>query len=439
MGSSLPVVFRSTAVEGDSKSETQDQFSDSDSGNVPIEAEVITVEADLDGEEATREIAKAVSARHAIARRYVKWLRRRRPDASPAQIIQILERHYGSAVTAAGTAMTVGAIAADVGIAMIPVAGPAAAGAKSVTAHTGKAAFKAAAKNVGVTAAKAGVSTYLPAGDKQLQFEITAIFGLGLAEIHGMHLDKEQAQALILGLTNERVSQEQIATMAADVATAASGGEVVVHQDSAPDRSNWASTLAGSLPAGGAQSLVRTMQTGQLDPIRDNLSSKQQNAVDYGVAAVAGGIARFVFGRDVILSSRIAFPEPPEEFPEHLALTAKVRSDDDESDDSEAFAALQEAAKATGSWITSTAGTVGSGVATGARVAGSGVAAAAGTVSSPFRSVDIDGDGIPDEARALTAVKGVGGAISGAAGAVGGSLRDRFKSKKRSNEEDAAT
>ncbi|HEY5474204.1 MAG TPA: hypothetical protein VIK32_13565, partial [Candidatus Limnocylindrales bacterium] len=44
-----------------------------------------------------------------------------------------------------------------------------------------------------------------------------------------------------------------------------------------------------------------------------------------------------------------------------------------------------------------------------------------------FRSVDLDGDGIPDRPRALTAVadagSAIGGAAAGAAGAVGNLLR----------------
>src|SRR6185295_3230814 len=93
-----------------------------------------------------------------------------------------------------------------------------------------------------------------------------------------------------------------------------------------------------------------------------------------------------------------------------------------------ALAALEDAATATGNWIADTASTVGGGVATSAVAVGTGVATAAGTVTRPFRSVDIDGDGIPDEPQALTAVKGVGGAI---AGAVGGSVAGLFKPKKR--------
>jgi len=42
-----------------------------------------------------------------------------------------------------------------------------------------------------------------------LQFEITAVFGLAIADIHGLELDKEQAQALLLSLTEERVSHSR--------------------------------------------------------------------------------------------------------------------------------------------------------------------------------------------------------------------------------------
>lgn len=95
-----------------------------------------------------------------------------------------------------------------------------------------------------------------------------------------------------------------------------------------------------------------------------------------------------------------------------------------------AVAALEAATEATGSWIASTSGTVGGGVATGAAAVSAGVASAAGTATRSFRSVDIDGDGIPDEPRALTKVKGIGGAIAGTAGSMGGSVTGFFKSKK---------
>lgn len=73
----------------------------------------------------------------------------------------------------------------------------------------------------------------------------------------------------------------------------------------------------------------------------------------------------------------------------------------------------------------------GIGVSKGAATVGSGVASAAATVARPFRSVDVDGDGIPDEPQALAAVKGLSGAIAGAADVAGGRVAGLFKSKRR--------
>ncbi|MCX6499366.1 MAG: hypothetical protein NTU93_11290 [Arthrobacter sp.] len=415
------------------------------------DSETVTLEAQLVDDEANRGIAKAVSARQSLARKYVMWVRRRHPDATPDEVIKMLERHYGTSISAAGAAIAAGTIAAEVGIALIPGAGVAAVGLKTagrqaakktvteVAKKTAKEAAKLAAKNMAMGAAKTGaqrVAALLPAGDEQLQFEITALFGLAVADIHGMDLDQDQAHALVYGLSNGRVSQNQIATMATDVAKVSSEGVVGVgHKIAAgsTDWSHWASTLADTLPSGAAQSLVRTIQTGQLDTVRENLSDKQQSAIKYGVGAVAGGVTRFVFGREVIDAARGAFPDAPEAFPAHLAVHEKAKSDADgrESEPNRALAAFEDAAKSTGSWISDTAGTVGGGVAMGAVTVGTGVASAAATVSRPFRSVDIDGDGIPDEPQAIAAVKGVGGAIAGAADAVGGKVTGMFKSKKR--------
>jgi hypothetical protein len=73
----------------------------------------------------------------------------------------------------------------------------------------------------------------------------------------------------------------------------------------------------------------------------------------------------------------------------------------------------------------------GAGVSSDAVAVGTGVTSAADVVTRPFRSVDLDGDGVPDEPQALTAVKSAGGAIAGAAGAVGDGVSGLLKPKKR--------
>jgi len=401
-----------------------------------LDPEDVTVEAELADKDAEREIDKAVRGRRGIARKYVKWVRRRHPDASPAEIIRMLEHHYVTAISVTGAAITVGSIAGEIGIAMIPVVGAAATGTKAVAKEAGKKAtkeaakataketMKVAAKSTALGAAKSGAqraAERLPAGDEQLQFEITALFALAVADIHGMDLDQEQAHALVYVLSNGRVSQKQIAAMASDLAQSSNPEIANVSQTSAggrKDLEHWANTLADSLPGGAAQSLVRGVQTGVLENIRGELDGRPQAAVDYGVGALVGGITRFVFGREVVDAAQSAFSDAPDTFPAYLDVPAKPEKAD--NDPNRALEALEDAAKA-----------VGAGVSTGAAAVGTGVASAADVVTRPFRSVDLDGDGVPDEPQALTAVKGVGGAIAGAAGAVGDGVSGLFKPKKR--------
>jgi hypothetical protein len=136
----------------------------------------------------------------------------------------------------------------------------------------------------------------VPLGEERVQFEITAIFQLALAEIHGMDLDQDQSKALVYGLSNERVSQEQISKMASDVAEADHaptelGAQFVAGKE---DWSHWAETLASQLPGSKATDLVGVVQRGQFDQMRGGLSKTQQSAVQYGVGAEAGGMTRFV-------------------------------------------------------------------------------------------------------------------------------------------------
>src|SRR5690242_219979 len=94
------------------------------------DVEQVTLEAELVDEDAEREIAKAVSGRHAIARRYLRWARRRNPDATPAEIIGTLERHYMTAISVAGGMATVSGIA----VSLIPGGGGATNGVKAAAA-----------------------------------------------------------------------------------------------------------------------------------------------------------------------------------------------------------------------------------------------------------------------------------------------------------------
>lgn len=341
--------------------------------------EQITLEAEIVDEDAEQEIADAVRGRQAIARKYVRWARRRHPDATPAEIIKGLERHYVTAVSVAGGLVTAGSLAVD----FLPGGGAATKGVK--------AGVRAAAIGLAKSAA---ASNLLPAADQQLQFEITAMFGLALADIHGMNYDHDQAKALVYGLSNSRVSQAQIASFAADLAKASPSSAVDLSRSGTTgrgDRSDWASTLAGSLPGEGAKSLVESIQSGRLEDLRGRLGKRGQ----ISLSAALSGASRFVFGREVVVAAQGAFPPAPDVFPDHLAVEVKEKSDQAD-EPNRALLALQGAAQTTAGWVGGAATAVGSGVTT-----------AVSTVSRPFRSGDVDADGVADRPPVVTAAKGV--------------------------------
>jgi hypothetical protein len=253
-------------------------------------------------------------------------------------------------------------------------------------------------------------------------FEITAMFGLALADIHGMTYDQDQAKALVYGLSNSRVSQAQITSFATDLAKASPSSAVDMGQriaDGRGDWSHWASTLAGSLPGDGAKSLMQSIQGGKLEDLRGRLGKRGQTAVELSVGGVLSSASRFVFGREVVVAAQGAFPPAPEAFPDHLFV--EVTENPDKGDEPDrAVLALESAAQTIAGWVGGAATAV-----------GSGVSEAASTVARSFRSVDLDGDGIPDEPQALTAAKGV---LDGAAH-LGTGLAGLMRPKKRGRDD----
>jgi hypothetical protein len=368
--------------------------------------EQITLEAELVDEDAERAIAAAVSGRQAMARRYVRWTRRQSPDATPAEIIKALERHYVIAIMLASGIVTVGGIAVD----LIPGGG----------------ATKVGLKTLAIGLAKTAATAKLPAAEEQLQFEITAMFGLALADIHGMTYDHDQAKALVYGLSNSRVSQAQITAFAINLAKAPSSAVEMGQRvaDGRGDWSHWASTLAGGLPGAGAKSLVESIQCGKLEDLRGRLSERGQTAIELSVGAAMSSASRFAFGREVVVAAQGAFPPPPESFPDHLAVEVKEKPEKDD-EPNRALHALESAAQATRGWI--------GGAAT---VVGSSATTAASAVSRPFRSVDLDGDGIPDEPQALTAAKGVLDGVKNLGTGLAGLVRPKQRDRHSTSDED---
>jgi len=322
-------------------------------------------------------IYQAISVQRPVVLEYLKSLRRGKPNATAAEILKELDKRYVATVTITSTG--VGASAA------IPVVGiPLALG-------------------LGVI-------------DLLFFYETSALYVLAATELHGIEVsDAERARPLVFGMLLGQKSQSQVAKL---VRQAAGAGGV----DQA--RALATGMVGRRLPAGWGEVLTQQLPDSALAPLETVIARRALmagakfeagtlgKAIPFGFGAVVGGVGSFTFGRDVVKAARLAFPMPPTDFPE--ALLDFQKPEPEIVEPSRAVKALQSAADNVSDF-------------------GEAVWDKATDVIDVFRSVDIDGDGVPDEARALTAAKRARSAITGAAVGSVGAVGSLFKRKGDDN------
>ena len=198
---------------------------------------------------------------------YVNRLREGRPDASPADNVTALEKHYLAAVMASGAA--VGSAAAFPGI--------------------------------GTLAAMGAV-----AGETLVFLEATAVFALAVAEVHGVPADhRERRRALVLAVLVGEDSKHAVADL---LGTGRTSGA-------------WMSDGAATLPLPAVAQLNNrllryfvkrytlkrgAMAFGKLLPV--------------GIGAVVGGVGNRMMGKRIIENARLAFGNPPARWPSTLHM-----------------------------------------------------------------------------------------------------------------------
>lgn len=365
---------------------------------------------------------KAIAVQRPVVMEYLRSVRRDKPDASPADVLKELDNRYVASVTLASSGVGASAMIPGVGI---PVA-----------------------LGLGVA-------------DLLFFYETSALYVLAVAEMHDIPVtDAERAQPLVLGMLLGQRSQSQVSKI---VMSAAGVGAV----DQA--RAKAAGAVGKKIPNGWGEVLTQHLPESSLAPLTLVLGRESAKAggkvaagtfgkaIPFGIGAVIGGVGSFTFGRDVVKASHLAFPERPTAFPEWLNDFEKP--DRVSAEPPRALVALQSAgatAKDFGEEVWDKVGKAteafrsvdldGDGIPDEARaltaVKGAGRAiadtagAAGGKAAGVFRSVDLDGDGVPDEPQALTAVKGVSGAIAGTAGLVGGKAASLFRRNRRAEDAD---
>ncbi|WNG80669.1 hypothetical protein C6A86_021010 [Mycobacterium sp. ITM-2016-00316] len=209
-------------------------------------------------ERSTRLQAPAVTA-------YVDRMRKQRPDATPAEIITSLEKHYLAAVMASGAA--VGSAAAFPGI--------------------------------GTLVAMSAV-----AGETLVFLEATAVFVLAVAEVHGIPAEhRERRRALVLAVLVGEDGKRAVADLVGGGRTSGA----------------WISDGAATLPLPAVSQL-----NNRLVKYFVKKYALKRGAIAFGkllpvgVGAVVGGVGNRLMGKRIVKNATLAFGSPPPRWPSTL-------------------------------------------------------------------------------------------------------------------------
>jgi hypothetical protein len=208
---------------------------------------------------------RAISVQHPVVAAHVARVRRRHPDASPAQVIEILERQYLTAVTSGGAA--VGASAVVPGVGMIASLG------------------LSGAETVGF-------------------LEASALFAQSVTEVHGIQVeDPERARALVMAMMLGAPGTQLVKQLAGQ----AGGG---------PGRNAfWGELVTSSLPKSAISGIGGKLRSSFVKRFLTRQgTSVLGRAIPFGIGAVVGGLGNHALGRKVVQSSRTAFGPPPAHF-----------------------------------------------------------------------------------------------------------------------------
>lgn len=313
-------------------------------------------------------VFKAIAVQRPAATAYIKEIRRKKPNATPAEVMKTIESQYVATTTAASAAIGASASIPAVGI---PIA-------------------------IG-----------LGVGDLIFFYETTALFALCMAELRGIPIDDpDRAKAIVLGALlgekkRNKVTSMIMTALPAGATIAAGRGAAGVVASSAS--SKWGDLIAEQLPESALVPVTIVLAREAIAKGAVMGTVKISSKAIPVIGAAAGAATSFYFGSSVVKSCRSGFSDPIETWPEWLELTDA--DGDGIPDPPKAVLAMRAASES-------------------AKDFGEGVWGRIVDGTEMFRSIDLDGDGIPDAPKAVTAVKDaatvVGGAASGAAKAVGG-------------------
>lgn len=219
-----------------------------------------------------RTLDRLLAVQRPVVLAHLRSIRQHHPQATTAQIAQMLERRYLTAVTTGGAAVGATAVIPGIGTA--------------------------------TTIALSGVET---AGF----LEATALFAQSLAELHGIPVENpDRGRALVLGLMLGREGADLVGQFARQ-ATGRGGSRSAY----------WGELVTSSLPrAAVGPVLDRLTHTFVRRFAAAGSVSVVTKALPFGIGAALGGTGNHLLGRRVVSGARRAFGVVPATFPAELDL-----------------------------------------------------------------------------------------------------------------------
>ena len=211
-------------------------------------------------------IDRVLAVHRPVVLAHLRSIRGRHPEATPEQLVRILERRYLAAVTTTGAAVGVTAVIPGIG--------------------------------TGITLALSGLET---AGF----LEATALYAQSLSEVHGIAVDDpERARALVLTMMLGREGSDLVRQLAGQ----ATGSGLA-------RKTYWGELVTSSLPVAVVRPLVDRLKGTFIRQfaVRGGTNIVAR-AIPFGVGAIVGGTGNNILGRRVVQNSRLAFGPAPEFF-----------------------------------------------------------------------------------------------------------------------------
>ncbi|MCX4390230.1 hypothetical protein OG777_25385 [Micromonospora peucetia] len=217
-------------------------------------------EAGVRGQQVLDLLHKAIDIQGPLVRKNIARARQRNPEATPAEVIRNLERMYVSALT--GTGAAVGGAAAAPGVGT-------------------------------------GVALALSAGEAFSSLELSALFALSIAEVHGVPIDEiERRRTIVLGIM------------------LGGSGSATITKVAERTGQHWARQVVAKVPGETLKQINKILGRHFIT----KYGTKQGIIVlgrvaPFGIGAVIGGGANAALATLAVRAGRRAFGPPPTSWP----------------------------------------------------------------------------------------------------------------------------